>query len=229
MNSPCRPVSARWRPAPRPPRPTYARGAIGALLRYARAHPRAGLVGGRTLTAAGEELHAAISGPFEAIGAARDADEDVRLGGIGGQWEGEAPAEPIRDVREMDEGARVKRLVHVRVELRRLAVANGAHEVRIVIRFPLPGRPGRAPAADAHVLRALAVEPDRAHLADAGITLAIEPLNRFETDLVNTAEQCERLVNEIGMNNVGFHLDSFHMNIEEKNSGDAIRRAVART
>jgi D-psicose/D-tagatose/L-ribulose 3-epimerase len=64
--------------------------------------------------------------------------------------------------------------------------------------------------------------------ADAGITLAIEPLNRFETDLVNTAEQCERLVNDIGMNNVGFHLDSFHMNIEEKNSGDAIRRAGKR-
>src|SRR5438477_5424136 len=64
--------------------------------------------------------------------------------------------------------------------------------------------------------------------ADAGVTLAIEPLNRFETDLVNTAEQCERLVNEVGMNNVGFHLDSFHMNIEEKNSGDAIRRAGKR-
>jgi D-psicose/D-tagatose/L-ribulose 3-epimerase len=64
--------------------------------------------------------------------------------------------------------------------------------------------------------------------ADSGITLAIEPLNRFETDLINTAEQCERLVNEIGMNNVGFHLDSFHMNIEEKNSGDAIRRAGKR-
>ena len=61
--------------------------------------------------------------------------------------------------------------------------------------------------------------------ADAGVTLAIEPLNRFETDLINTAEQCERLVNEIGASNVGFHLDSFHMNIEEKNSGDAIRRA----
>jgi D-psicose/D-tagatose/L-ribulose 3-epimerase len=64
--------------------------------------------------------------------------------------------------------------------------------------------------------------------ADNGITLAIEPLNRFETDLINTAEQCEKLVNDIGMNNVGFHLDSFHMNIEEKNSGDAIRRAGKR-
>jgi D-psicose/D-tagatose/L-ribulose 3-epimerase len=64
--------------------------------------------------------------------------------------------------------------------------------------------------------------------ADGGVTLAIEPLNRFETDLINTAEQCERLINEIGANNVGFHLDSFHMNIEEKNSGDAIRRAGKR-
>ena len=63
---------------------------------------------------------------------------------------------------------------------------------------------------------------------DQGIRLAIEPLNRFETDLVNTSEQCERLVNEIGMDNVGFHLDSFHMNIEEKNSYDAIKRAGKR-
>jgi D-psicose/D-tagatose/L-ribulose 3-epimerase len=60
---------------------------------------------------------------------------------------------------------------------------------------------------------------------DKGVLLAIEPLNRFETDLINTAEQCERLINEIGAQNVGFHLDSFHMNIEEKNSYEAIKRA----
>jgi D-psicose/D-tagatose/L-ribulose 3-epimerase len=63
---------------------------------------------------------------------------------------------------------------------------------------------------------------------DQGVRLAIEPLNRFETDLVNTAEQCERLVNDIGADNVGFHLDSFHMNIEEKNSYEAIKRAGKR-
>jgi D-psicose/D-tagatose/L-ribulose 3-epimerase len=60
---------------------------------------------------------------------------------------------------------------------------------------------------------------------DAGVLLAVEPLNRFETDLINTAEQADRLIREIGAPNVGFHLDSFHMNIEEKNSGDAIRMA----
>ena len=63
---------------------------------------------------------------------------------------------------------------------------------------------------------------------DSGVTLAIEPLNRFETDLINTAEQCEKLLNDIGMKNVGFHLDSFHMNIEEKSSYDAIKRAGSR-
>jgi D-psicose/D-tagatose/L-ribulose 3-epimerase len=63
---------------------------------------------------------------------------------------------------------------------------------------------------------------------DQGVRLAIEPLNRFETDLVNTSEQCERLVNDIGADNVGFHLDSFHMNIEEKNSYEAIKRAGKR-
>jgi D-psicose/D-tagatose/L-ribulose 3-epimerase len=64
--------------------------------------------------------------------------------------------------------------------------------------------------------------------ADHGVKLAIEPLNRFETDLINCSEQCERLINDIGEKNVGFHLDTFHMNIEEKNSGDAIRRAGSR-
>ena len=64
--------------------------------------------------------------------------------------------------------------------------------------------------------------------ADHGIKLAIEPLNRFETDLINTSEQCEKLINDIGEKNVGFHLDTFHMNIEEKNSHDAIKRAGKR-
>jgi D-psicose/D-tagatose/L-ribulose 3-epimerase len=64
--------------------------------------------------------------------------------------------------------------------------------------------------------------------ANLGIKIAVEPLNRFETDLINTSEQCEKLINDIGEKNVGFHLDTFHMNIEEKNSGDAIRRSKGR-
>jgi D-psicose/D-tagatose/L-ribulose 3-epimerase len=61
--------------------------------------------------------------------------------------------------------------------------------------------------------------------ADHGVTLAIEPLNRFETDLINTTEQCMKLIKDIGHASVGVHLDTFHMNIEEKDLGGAVRTA----
>ena len=60
---------------------------------------------------------------------------------------------------------------------------------------------------------------------DHGVQLAIEPLNRFETDLINTAAQVKKLIDDVGDSTVGFHLDTFHMNIEEKNSADAVRLA----
>lgn len=58
--------------------------------------------------------------------------------------------------------------------------------------------------------------------ADHGVTLAIEPLNRFETDLVNTAAQVVRMVDEVAHPNVKVHLDTFHMMIEENSLLDAI-------
>lgn len=61
--------------------------------------------------------------------------------------------------------------------------------------------------------------------ADHGVTLAIEPLNRFETDLINTAEQVKRLVRDVDLPSVRIHLDTFHMHIEEKSIYDAITLA----
>jgi D-psicose/D-tagatose/L-ribulose 3-epimerase len=58
-----------------------------------------------------------------------------------------------------------------------------------------------------------------------GINLALEPLNRFETDMINVVSQGLKFIDETGMENVGFHLDTFHMHLEEKNSADAIRKA----
>ncbi|OGO33949.1 MAG: sugar phosphate isomerase [Chloroflexi bacterium RBG_16_54_18] len=57
------------------------------------------------------------------------------------------------------------------------------------------------------------------------VKLALEPLNRFETDMINVVEQGLEFTQQTGMENVGFHLDTFHMHLEEKNSGDAIRMA----
>lgn len=57
------------------------------------------------------------------------------------------------------------------------------------------------------------------------IKLAVETLNRFETDMINTVEQGLELFERINLSNVGFLLDTFHMNIEEKNISRAIKMA----
>src|SRR5262245_917455 len=63
--------------------------------------------------------------------------------------------------------------------------------------------------------------------ADHGVTLAVEPLNRFETDLVNTSEQLVRLLRDVAHPAVKGHLDTFHMNIEEPDVRAAVERVGA--
>jgi D-psicose/D-tagatose/L-ribulose 3-epimerase len=58
-----------------------------------------------------------------------------------------------------------------------------------------------------------------------GVQICIEPLNRFETDFLNTCDQGLRLVKAVGSRAVKLHLDTFHMNIEEKDQGASIRKA----
>lgn len=63
------------------------------------------------------------------------------------------------------------------------------------------------------------------YAGEKSVRLAIEPLNRFETDFINTVEQGLELIDLVGYSNVGFLLDTFHMNIEESNIPAAIRSA----
>ena len=58
-----------------------------------------------------------------------------------------------------------------------------------------------------------------------GIMICVEPLNRFETDFLNTVDQALKLVKDVGSKALRIHLDTFHMNIEEKNQAAAIRKA----
>ena len=63
-----------------------------------------------------------------------------------------------------------------------------------------------------------------AHIAgDNGVTLAIEPLNRFETYFINIAEDAVQLAKDVDHPNIKVHLDTFHMNIEEKDLYKAIK------
>ena len=69
-------------------------------------------------------------------------------------------------------------------------------------------------------LRQLAARAD-----GLGVKLAMEPLNRYETDFINTSKQAVALVDEVGHRAVGILLDTYHMNIEEKDAAAAIRTA----
>lgn len=55
--------------------------------------------------------------------------------------------------------------------------------------------------------------------------LSIEPLNRFETSLFNTVDQTMQLIESVDHPQLGLLLDTFHMNIEERDLGAAIRLA----
>lgn len=57
-----------------------------------------------------------------------------------------------------------------------------------------------------------------------GKQVCLEPLNRFETDFINTADQALQMVKDVGSPALKIHLDTFHMNIEEKEQGAAIRK-----
>ena len=55
--------------------------------------------------------------------------------------------------------------------------------------------------------------------------VCLEPLNRFETDFINTCDQALKMVRDVGSPALKLHLDTFHMNIEEKDQAEAIRKA----
>ena len=62
-----------------------------------------------------------------------------------------------------------------------------------------------------------------AYAADHGVILCVEPLNRFETSFINLAEQAVEVVDRVANPACQIMLDTFHMNVEEKSLGDAIR------
>ncbi len=59
---------------------------------------------------------------------------------------------------------------------------------------------------------------------ERGVTLGLEVVNRYETNLLNTADQALALLAEIDEPGIGVHLDTYHMNIEEDEMSGPVRR-----
>ena len=60
------------------------------------------------------------------------------------------------------------------------------------------------------------------YAAERGVSLGVEAVNRYETYLINLAEQANAMLDRVGEPNVFVHLDTYHMNIEEKGFYDPI-------
>jgi sugar phosphate isomerase/epimerase len=63
---------------------------------------------------------------------------------------------------------------------------------------------------------------------NSAVKIAIEPINRYETDLLNTVEATLGFVNKLALDNIGLLLDTFHMNIEEPSMFQSIEAAKDR-
>ncbi len=61
--------------------------------------------------------------------------------------------------------------------------------------------------------------------ASRGLSIALEPINRFETDMVNSVSDALRMIRDIDHPSARIMIDSFHMTIEESDIGAAIRSA----
>jgi len=70
-----------------------------------------------------------------------------------------------------------------------------------------------------------ALRPVARRAGELGMTLGLEPCNRYETHLLNTAEQAVSLIERIGEPAVMIHLDTYHMNIEEKGFKSGVEKA----
>ncbi|MEV5818721.1 sugar phosphate isomerase/epimerase family protein [Micromonospora haikouensis] len=98
-----------------------------------------------------------------------------------------------------------------------------------VVAGPLYAPAGRRWLLDADARRAATarlvarLRPLADEAAGQGVTIALEPLNRFETSLLNTVEQTLEVVD--GVPGLGLALDTFHLNIEERDLPAAIRLA----
>ncbi len=138
-----------------------------------------------------------------------------------------------RDLAHPDPGMRQKALTYA-AECVDLAVAVGAPLVVVI-----PASAGRTrPIGDVSSGKAWkeAVEREWGHAVESvrkaaayakqkGVLLAVEPINRFESFLVNNVDQGLRFVQEVGSEVVKLHLDTFHMNIEDEDPAEAVHKA----
>jgi D-psicose/D-tagatose/L-ribulose 3-epimerase len=101
------------------------------------------------------------------------------------------------------------------------AAAMGAEALSGVTYGGIGERTGLPPTEQELSNVARALEGGAKAAEAAGIAFGIEPVNRYETHLINTARQAVEMVERVGQD-IFVHLDTYHMNIEEKGIGQGV-------
>ncbi len=83
-------------------------------------------------------------------------------------------------------------------------------------------RTGRPPTQGEIDNIAVVLDKAAKHAKAQGIGLGIEPVNRYENHILNTGRQAAALIEKVGSDNIFVHLDTYHMNIEEKGAANGI-------
>ena len=103
--------------------------------------------------------------------------------------------------------------------------AIGARAMSGVIYGGIGQRTGFPPTQAEIDATARVVRDAAAYAASLGMDYGLEAVNRYENHILNTAEQAVAMVEKVGADNVFVHLDTYHMNIEEKGIANGILKA----
>lgn len=105
------------------------------------------------------------------------------------------------------------------------AAAMGAEALTGVTYGGIGERSGLPPTEQELDNVARCLEATARHAKSLGIAFGIEPVNRYETHLLNTGQQAVEMIERVGADNLFVHLDTYHMNIEEKGVANGILAA----
>jgi D-psicose/D-tagatose/L-ribulose 3-epimerase len=151
----------------------------------------------------------------------------IRDHGLGANMD--AVIGPGRDLIHPDPAVRAAGMAYVREAIGAAAAVGAANLVGPL--YSAVGRTWLAPPEErARDLDSLvdALRELAQMAGDHGVTLCLEPLNRFETSFINLAAQAVEVVDRVDHPACQMMLDTFHMNIEELSLGGAIRLAGSR-
>jgi sugar phosphate isomerase/epimerase len=129
---------------------------------------------------------------------------------------GQAYGEEHLSFTSEDASIREKAILRIKAQIRLAKILNSQFIIGL-IRGSSAGKSG-AERREGWLIEALG----QCAAEDENVNLVIEPINRYETDLINLTFEGVRLIEKIKMNNVGLLLDTFHMNIEEPSLTESI-------